>query len=300
MACPWETAIHLSVTLPSPQDSVDYLTRLSEIVAPYVSAAPTQSIPCLPPPVGQQSTQDQPNNGQRNRDNRQNNIPNNRFQDVASDDDDDVEVAQHGLANLHLRPHAAGLGNPGINGSRWSAEDIYIQIITTLGEMLGKLALHLARDHKWAESADRFTQSARLLTLALQYADMMYARVAAQADLDDHQLDAITERVRRNAEAVGIAAAHGVEKRDQFERMAESRKRNLENQLTPQWQDRDSAKARMGEDAWTHNPQPKGDFARRRAAAEKELRELEAAMTSVHEVDFSSVRTRAEALRNRA
>jgi hypothetical protein len=299
MACPWETTIHLSVTPASAQDSVDYLTRLSEIVAPYVTAAPTQPIPCLPPPVGQPSTQDQPNNGQRNRVNRQNNNNNNRFQDVASDDEA-VEEAQHGLANLHMQPHAADLDHAGINGSRWSAEDIYIQIITTLGEMLGKLALQLAKYHKWAESADRFTQSASLLTLALQYADMMYARIAAQAELDDRQLDAITERVRRNAAAVGIAAAHGVEKRDQFERMAESRKRNLENQLTPQWQDRDSAKARMGEDAWTHNPQPKGDFARRRAAAEKELRELEAAMSSVHGVDFLAVRTRAEALRNRA
>jgi hypothetical protein len=297
MACPWETVIKLAAQLVNVQYSIDYLTDLSEIVAPYFNGTPTQPLPFLPPLLDQQGTHRQRGNARPNTGHLL--VNNNRFQDLGLDGDA-VELAGSQLANLHLQLQPGNPGNPDDRGSHYSAEDIYIQVVTTLGEMMCKLAEQLAKDHNWVESADRFTQCVRLLTLALEYADNMYARIADQADLDDRQLDAIAGRVRRNAEAVGLAAGRGTEMRDHFERLAQSRKQKLMNVLTPQWQDRDSAKAKMGEDAWTHNPQPKGDFARRRAAAEKELRELEAAMTSVHEVDFSAVRTRAEALRNRA
>lgn len=205
-------------------------------------------------------------------------------------DEEDVVEAEEKLANLQIQPLTGT--------SRWSAEDVFIQVVTTLGEILGKLSVLFAKEHKWTQSAERITRSVALLNLALQYADMMYARITARAELGDRELEVITDRVRRNCEAVGIAAGHGNDKKAQFEQEAVTRRRQLEAKLSPQLRDRDEAKQKMGEEAWTRNPNPKGDYARRRMADEKELRELNAAMESVGAADFSTVRERSEQLRN--
>lgn len=291
MNCPWEAAIKKSVDL-SADESVAYLTKLTEILQERVNSAPTEPVPFPPPPLpnnNRNRNQRQDRNNQTPRGNvRQNN---NRFQ-LAGLDDDEVEEAQDLLANLQLQGAARG------GGSHWSAEDIFIQAVTALGEMLLRQGIEWVKEHRWTESAEQFTHSVTLLNLALQYADMMYARVAARAELNDHEIEIITERVRNNCEAVSIAAENGIRKKEEFEREAHNRQRQLERKLNPQWQDRDEAKQRMGNDAWVSNPNPKGDYAKRRAADEKELRELLAARAAVGEADFSAVRDRSEALRS--
>jgi hypothetical protein len=125
----------------------------------------------------------------------------------------------------------------------------------------------------------------------------MYARITARAELGDYELSYVEERVDRNCAAVSIAAGHGNDKKAEFEHQAEKRKDQLKRNLSPQWEDRDAARASMGDEAWTNNPRPKKDYARLREADERELRELERAQAEVAAVDYDAVRERSEQLR---
>jgi hypothetical protein len=160
------------------------------------------------------------------------------------------------------------------------------------------MALIKVKDKKWMDSGNLFTQSCSLLNLALELADTMYARITARAEMGDYELGVVVDRVRRNCAAVSIAAGHGIDKKTEFERLAAKRKDQLQRNLSPQWEDRDAARASMGEDAWMNNPRPKRDYAKMREADERELRELERAEAAVAAVDYHAVRDRSERLRS--
>jgi hypothetical protein len=166
-----------------------------------------------------------------------------------------------------------------------------------LGEILCKIALIKVKDRKWMDCGNLFTQSHALLNFALEMADTMYARITARAELGDYELGVVVDRVRRNCAAVSIAAGHGGDKKTEFEQLATKRKDQLQRNLSPQWEDRDAARASMGEDAWMNNPRPKRDYAKMREADERELRELERAQVTVAAVDYHAVRERSEHLR---
>lgn len=63
----------------------------------------------------------------------------------------------------------------------------------------------------------------------------------------------------------------------------------VNKKLAPMLEDRDSAKARFGEDKWTSNPAPKQTFVERRRGLEKEHRDITAAMEQLQQLNFNIV-----------
>lgn len=197
----------------------------------------------------------------------------------------------------HGQTQPAHANPPHPRRSRWNADDVFVQVITTLGEALGKLALLCVKEKNWLEGAGHFERSCRLLNLALEYSDHAYARISARAEVGDNELIQVVDRVRNNCAAVSIAAGHGMDKKNQFEREAAKRQEKLRQNLEPQWSSRDNAKANIGEEKWTHNPHPKKDYARMREADEKELRGLETALILITTVNYEQIHQKSENLR---
>lgn len=297
MECPWEKAIRLVSNRQNyaPTQVVEYLLQLEEDLQLCVNAAPNTPIPFLPrdPPAPRpQRGTPAPNEGQRRNGNNNQNGQNNRFQ-MHQEEDEEVDVG--GAA---LQPNQPGRGRrqraPNGGSSDHSADDIYIQIITTLGEMLGLIALEQGKESLWAEGAKSFADSFRLLNVALSMSDAMYASITARQEIGDMELAHVVERVRNKCHGISIAATHSHEQKEHFLHVALRRREKLQHNLEPQWQDRDLAKAKMGEEAWTNNPRPKKNYAMLRAKDEQELKALETAMEALQAMDYETVREQAD------
>lgn len=205
------------------------------------------------------------------------------------EDEEEVEVGN--TTRQPNRPRRRGRPQ---GSSTYSAEDIYIQVITTLGEMLGLVALDHGKNSRWAEGANSFSESFKLLNIALTMSDAMYAHITARQELGDIELAQVVERVRNKCHGISIAASHSLEQKEHFVHVALRRKDKLKNNLEPQWQDRDAARAKMGEAAWNNNPRPKKDYAALREKDEAELRALDKAMDALTMVDYEMVRLSAD------
>ena len=160
--------------------------------------------------------------------------------------------------------------------------------------MLGLVALDHGKNSRWAEGASSFSESFKLLNIALTMSDAMYANIAARQELGDMELAQVVERVRNKCHGISIAASHSLEQKEHFVNAALRRKVKLNANLEPQWEDRDAARAKMGEEAWNNNPRPKKDYAALREKDEAELRALDEAMAALIMVDYEAVRAHAD------
>ena len=286
MECPWETAILHASGMSNPLESVTRLTELHDSLQNVVNNHPDRPIPFVPPPYHGQT---QPAHANPPHPRRNNNARHGVFAGLAEDEGSGVDIQVPNGQNPADAPPA--------RCSRWNADDVFVQVITTLGEALGKLALLCVKEKNWLEGAGHFERSCRLLNLALEYSDHAYARISARAEVGDNELIQVVDRVRNNCAAVSIAAGHGMDKKNQFEREAAKRQEKLRQNLEPQWSSRDNVKANIGEEKWTHNPHPKKDYARMREADEKELRGLETALILMTTVNYEQIHQKSENLR---
>ena len=180
------------------------------------------------------------------------------------------------------------------NGSLWPADDLYIKVITAMGEVMGLLALQYGREKEWLSGTQFFCESYKLLNIALTMADTIFVNMTTRAELGDNDLVVCIARAHNKCNAINIASTHGIDKRDRFAAEAQKRKVKLEAELAPQWESRDEVKAKIGEDKWTNNPAPKGTYADKRKAAEAELRAVNNAMELLTSVAYEQVRERSE------
>ena len=233
MECSWERVITIAATFRNAKAAVDYLATLERLLQDPVNNFPHRPVPFLPPqPTMEQSNLPQPQV-------RANRPPN--FFNLLSDDSSDEGQHQQ---EAHLnRGRGGGRGERGradrgrgrsgggrgggrgqgilvpavVGRSFWSAEDIYIQVITALGELLGKMALEHARLKEWRSGADLFGEACRLLNMALALADGVYVNVVTGVENGGYEPAEVIERVRNKCYAISIAATHCSENEVKFE-----------------------------------------------------------------------------------
>lgn len=103
-------------------------------------------------------------------------------------------------------------------------------------------------------------------------------------------IDESAKELSDDAQVILVSLEHFGSARDAYMRSAARRARHLQSILEPQWQTRDEVKARLGEERWTNNPNPKRDYAERRARDERELRELERARGLLEEMEVEGLK----------
>jgi hypothetical protein len=177
----------------------------------------------------------------------------------------------------------------------------YIEFLTFLGELYSIRGgrLRPADRVTWAEGTELFQQANANLQTALTYTDSLVVRLRIQEEHDeDHggQLSnsdrADLDELIHKADAISIAAGAAINNLDTYEQKVKNRETVLFQKLNPQWQERDQVKERWGQERWTTNPNPKMDYAERRALMEKELEEVKLALQ-----DLAHVRARLENIR---
>jgi hypothetical protein len=114
------------------------------------------------------------------------------------------------------------------------------------------------------------------------------------ADAEARRL--LQEHLVEDSRIIEVSSSHAERSKKVFLTKARNRAMRLEATLTPQWEKRNNARAAMGDDRWTNNPNIKGTAAAIRFADERELRELNAAMEKVRQLDFQSVVTNARGI----
>jgi hypothetical protein len=153
-----------------------------------------------------------------------------------------------------------------------------IQAICQVAELL-KAEAESTRPVKWLDKATLWMKAYDLINDCLIDIDpwkaaLVHAQVNGDENLlNNHHRGALESLFN----GVGIVHDHLSRGKESALQRMHTRKNILLDNLQPQWQSRDEAKARMG-DRWNRNPNPKNDFSRRRIENEIELKDLTAAI----------------------
>eukprot|EP01038_Epipyxis_sp_PR26KG_P007225 gene7225-9856_t len=137
-----------------------------------------------------------------------------------------------------------------------------------LGEAIRLSAKETERGEMWAEMATIWQDAYTILNDSLSNIDHWTA-ILLQAREDDadpnivlqdgHMFNVLDELL----EGLQLVRDHTEEERSQVITRLNGKLRNIIHKLNPLRQSRDVVRARVGENRWTHNPNPRMDFAER-------------------------------------
>lgn len=161
---------------------------------------------------------------------------------------------------------------------------ILIRVLTSQSEMLAFKASQYRFTKPiplWKLGANTYSESLAKIHAALQLADSECARLLATMEESTMEQNSLTE----DAQIVEVSIQYLTQGRDKFRESACKHANRLRRALEPQWTARDGARQRVGEDKWNNNPAPKNSFKKLREDDEKELREIEAVIQQLDDMD---------------
>jgi hypothetical protein len=236
------------------------------------------------------------------------------FDDASDDDDDDDDHdgndGNDGHASGGVNENAingVSAHNAGVDGGRHMAiRNIFLRCLVMLGDCLGARAGSAILQGKgWIRAASDFENCLQMVQGARQVADEALAMLLQLDELGTDStgegLDGLgelagaearrllQERLVEDSRIIEVSSSHAEESKKVFLAKARNRAKRLEGLLMPQWERRNHARAAMGEDRWMNNTNINGTWAQKRLADERELRELNAAMDKVRQLDFQSI-----------
>lgn len=183
---------------------------------------------------------------------------------------------------------------------------VMIRVVTSMSEVYAHKAsaCRQERPPKWKLGADTYGQSLFKIHQALQLADSEISRLMDQQQQQQQQGDGVTDddcfdALVQDADIVEVAIQYLTQERDRYRQAAVSQEKYLLERLNPQWQARDQARTRMGDDKWVQNPAPKNDYWHRRRQDEYQLRDVQAALAQLNEVDTTVAQATSEQIKNR-
>jgi hypothetical protein len=235
------------------------------------------------------------------------------FDDASDDDDDHDRNDGHAPGGVNenaingVSAHNADVGG----GRRMAIRNIFLRCLVMLGDCLGARAGSAILQGKgWMSAASDFENYLQMVQGARQVADEALAMLLQLDELGTdstgEDLDGLGElagaEARRllqehlveDSRIIEVSSSHAEESKKVFLTKARNRAKRLEGLLMPQWEKRNHARAAMGEDRWMNNTNIKGVAAQKRLADERELRELNAAMDRVRQLDFQAVAANAQ------
>ena len=156
---------------------------------------------------------------------------------------------------------------------------LLIRVVTAQSDLYACKACQFRHSKQWKLGADLYALGLDRIYFALNLADSEFARLFLEEGDSSNNVDAAS--FAEDADIVQVSIQHLVEERGRFQKAAEQQLRKLRQRLEPQWMDRDAVRARIGEDKWFSNPNPKREFAQKRKVDETELKELEEALDAL-------------------
>lgn len=215
------------------------------------------------------------------------------------DDEAGDTISPVGLTDTTSSPSSLHQGN----GSRMDTLRLLVRVSASQSDLYARSARLLADDGLWMDGAVALEAAVGCLRTALNLCDTeisKYLHQQQQIEMDQ-QVGANTaahyttnsssshsynpssmtlryKQLQEDADIVHVSTQCVIREKDKYVRLAQRQVERLQRILEPQWETRDVAKARIGEDKWKNNPSPKHDYARLRVKHEAELKQLQQAL----------------------
>lgn len=177
---------------------------------------------------------------------------------------------------------------------------LLIRLGTYIADIYARKGSFLAQQHHaWTEGAQAMVTSIVHMRTSLQRADDQISKffqlqeeavVVVSQRSSGHPHNSKNNQMRQkelvqDADIVHVAVQSLFAQRDKYHQAAKRQISKLKRILYPQWRSRDEVKRRMGNERWENNPNRKNDFAQLREESEQELKELQAAMESLDDME---------------
>lgn len=167
---------------------------------------------------------------------------------------------------------------------------ILIRILTCQSECLALKASSLRASREWKQGAENLSVSLDRIYAALDVADTQISKWMMMMDCNDdtsNEIQSSKQDLVEDADVVEVAIESLVRGRDKFIQLGKKEEAFLLRKLEPQWASRDEVKQRMGENRWTNNPHPKGDYARMRKEFEIRHRDVRDALLLIEKMEYN-------------
>ncbi len=186
------------------------------------------------------------------------------------------------------------------NDDPLTSRRILIRILTTLSEINAVQAIRYGKSRQWKNGANSYTISYSHVSNALNMADEEFVKLLTykesllgenspsttnNTNIDYKTIQTLQNHISSDCNIIHITNSHFSTQRDKFTAYASSRKSYLELKLQPQYLSRDEIKHKVGHYRWTHNPNPKNDYASIRKNDEMELKEIEDAVVMLDDLE---------------
>lgn len=193
--------------------------------------------------------------------------------DEESSDDESTRIDDDEAGDV-FPPSPLASSNPSV--VHLSMRRIMIRVVTAQSEVYACQASQ--SPPQWQHGADLYQVSLLKIHQALEFADSECAKWL-------HEGNALPKSLKEDADVVAVAIQYLNTQMDKFIKKALAKQEYLLKKLQPQWQTRDKMKQKWGSERWTNNPHPKRNFAELRARDEEQLRQVQAALESLDNVD---------------
>jgi hypothetical protein len=215
------------------------------------------------------------------------------------DDYDELLYADYATSAAPAEPVIGVVQSTLLNKRR-----LLIRLWTSRAEILAMCASASQHAHEWKQGAKWYSDALEQIVEAQEQADFEVARwwlrLEAQESMQGGYQTAVQEQqsLQEDAEIVQVALEYFSRERHNFVKAAHRQMEYLNNRLQPQWESRDQAKNRIGEEKWTNNPAPKNTYYRMRQQDEKQLRQLKDALQELAKSDPTQALQNAQTMQN--
>lgn len=209
---------------------------------------------------------------------------------VSSRSEDD-EAGDRPVLNCEVSNHDNTPFTSGMDMRR-----LMVRILNAQSEIFAAKALLFRKQAPpaWTLGAEQYTYCLHKIHAALILADSEISKWIAADSVNGRTLLLLGE----DADIVVVAVQSMTSNRESYLAAARQQEAYLMRKLQPQWDARDEVKERMG-DRWSHNPNPKRDFARMRAEHEKQLADIRRAVQCLEQLDTSAAEQSSKRLKEK-